>query len=120
MAGRVENHQSQNVNVPHTVDASEECRSVFQFDVFVPLILSFRNLPQDESDDSEESTDESGDHQKLETPNDAFVVDSSCLRHRWKYLTFDADVFEHVVDHVAKEKEISSRRKSAQSDECHL
>lgn len=85
VAGRIQNDQRENVNVPHAVDAGEESRCELHLDIVVPFPFAFRHLAHYETDNGQSGTQQGGQHQELETINDALVVKTtSCLNKNKK------------------------------------
>lgn len=82
---RVQNDKSEDVNVPHTIDAREESRSKFQSDVVVKLPSRFCDLSEYKADDRQESAKECGEHEEFEAVDDALVVKPTQFTHRWQY-----------------------------------
>ena len=56
-------------------------RGVFQGDIFIPLILSFRYLTYDETDHGQGCGYESCHHEEAESPDYALIMKSSHSRH---------------------------------------
>lgn len=120
VAGRIQNEQRQDVNVPHAINARVESRSQFPLLVFIPLPLSLGNLSQDEPDDGESSTQQRRQHQELEAIYDSFVVQAAGTRHARQRRTFHADVHEYLPHHVAQENEIDYSRYPCHNYESQL
>lgn len=120
MARRVQNHEGEDVNVPHTVNAGEESGRELELDVFVPLPLRFGDLPEDEADDGEEGADECGKHEELETVNDAFIMETAHLAHGREDAALNANVVKDLPHHVAEEEEVNGGGYGTEHDERHL
>ena len=143
----IQAEQSQDVNIPHSIDTGEEGRGVFQIDIFVPFPFPFRNLQpinqsiiitlaagqwwitqsiyyiylaKNETNDSHSSAEESGQHEKFETVDDSFIKLAPVGSHGWQGLPFGTDVPENPIDDERKEKEIDSCRYSRQDNEAEL
>lgn len=116
----IQNDQREYIDVPHAIDAGEECRREFQMNGVIPAILSFDHLAHNETDDGQCRTYQCGQHQEFETINDSFVVQATCDRHWRQRWTFYADIAEYAPNHVTQKHEINARRNAGQDDEGKL
>lgn len=120
VAGCIQNDQCENVNVPHAVDAGEECWREFKVEWIVQTVLAFRHLPDDEAGDGERSAKECGQHEKLESIDDALVVQTSSHWHGWQWWSLDADVTKHTPNHVAQKEEVNASGHTGEQNEREL
>lgn len=77
-------------------------------------------MTENEANHGEESAEQCCQHEELEAVDDALVVQSPQLAHRWQDAALYADVIKHLPDHVAQEEEINSSGDGSQSDKSHL
>lgn len=114
----VEEHDGEDVQVPHAVDAGEE-GAVHLHCVFSPVPMTLIHLTDDKEDDSHGSTSQSDQHEELEPENQALIVQTSGLGHGRQWSPLTADVAEDLKNHEAKEEEVETGTDPCYNYECH-
>lgn len=118
MTRSIEEEEAEDVNVPHAIDSRHESRSVLEClpKILVPFIGSLGHLTNDESDDCESGSQDCGQHQELESPDDALVVESADVGHVGEGGGSAGDGGKDSPDHVAQEQEVKPSRDTSQDD----
>lgn len=116
----IQDDERENVNVPHSVHASEESWWKFQVDLVVPLPLRFGDLTENKADDSQESAEKRSQHEKLEAVNNSLVVESTHFTHGRQYAALYANIVENLPHHETEKEEVNGGWDGAQHNECHL
>ena len=122
VAGRVQEEEAEDVDVPQAVHSGHETTGVLQGpalpDVLVPLGPSLLNLPDDETDDGERGGEHCCKHEKFEPPDDSLIVEPSDPGHVLEACRPVGDSEEDLPDHVAEEDEVEARRDAGKDDEA--
>ena len=122
VAGRIQEEEAEDVDVPQAVHPGHEPTGVLQRpalpDVLVPLGPSFLNLADDEANDSEGSGEHSRQHQKFEPPDNSLVVEPPDPGHVLEAGSPVGDGEEDLPDHVAEEDEVEAGRDARKDDEA--
>lgn len=114
----VEEHDGEDVQVPHAVDAGEE-GAVHLHRVLSPVPVALIHLTDDEEDDSHGGTGQSDQHEELEPENQTLIVQPSGLGHGGQGRPLPADVAEDLKNHEAEEEEVETGTDPCHNYECH-
>ena len=122
VAGRVQEEEAEDVDVPQAVYPGHEPASVLQSstlpDVLVPLGPSLLDLADDEANDGERGGKYRRQHQKFEAPDDSLIVEPSDPGHVLEACRPVGDGEEDLPDHVAEEDEVEASRDAREDDEA--
>lgn len=114
----IQEHQSKDIQVPHSIDASEE--STVHLNCYTtPFPMAFCHLTNDEEDNSHGSTGQGDKHEELEPENQTLIVQPPDFAHGWETRLLPTDVPKYLKYHEAQKQKIEAEADTSHNDESH-